>query len=501
MTFRATFLAVVGVTLAGQLVALGFEIAAAARFGTGREADALAFALVLLVTLTGEVVSWVSTLFIPLYIAARASSATSAAALLRRVLGAIVVVTGVGALLLALGAPVAVGVLAPALGSRGVAVLRAAAPLLVLIPLAGLFAATLQAHGRFVAAGLRQLTWYGGGLVGVLALAAALGAVAAPLGMLVGTAVFAAALGVCARGLAGGRGAPGGGPSLGRLGALLVPLALLSASNALNVAVERALAARLPEGSLAALTYAYRLLHFPLALLVVNATAMLLPTLAGHAVRGDGDAVGALTRRALRITLVFTVPLAALAIALAEPLTRVLLERGAFTSASTTATATAIAWYAPGVVAMAAVQVLFRAYQALHALWRLAWTVGTGTAVNLVLMPVLTGLLGFRGLPLASSISGFVLVMVMLLGLRGRTLGLGGAMVTRATAVVVGAGGAAGAAAWLARELAGGAAAPGLVAGFAAGVAVYAGVLAALAPAEARAALAVVAPAGYGRTE
>src|SRR5438477_11397284 len=114
MAFRATFLAVVGVTLAGHLVALGFEIAAAARFGTGREADALAFALTLLVTLTAEVVSWIATLFVPLYVAARAASAARAAVLLRRSIGAVVVVTGAFALLLGGSAPAVLATLAPA---------------------------------------------------------------------------------------------------------------------------------------------------------------------------------------------------------------------------------------------------------------------------------------------------------------------------------------------------------------------------------------------------
>src|ERR1051325_4456613 len=92
MAFRATFLAVVGVTLAGHVVGLGFEIAAAARFGTGREADALAFALTLLATVTAEVVTWITTVFLPLYVAARAASATSASALFRRILAALIVV-------------------------------------------------------------------------------------------------------------------------------------------------------------------------------------------------------------------------------------------------------------------------------------------------------------------------------------------------------------------------------------------------------------------------
>jgi putative peptidoglycan lipid II flippase len=494
MALRATFLAVVGVTLLGHLLALAFEIVAAARFGTGADADALAFALVLVVMITAEVSGWVSTLVVPLYVEARTARPAAAAAFLRRVLAAVVAVGGAAALALAAGAPALVGLLAPTLGARGAAVLRAFAPLLLVVPLGGLFAAALHAHGRFVAPSLRPLAWYGGGLGGVLLLADRLGAMSAPLGMVAGTLVFALVLAGAALALTRDADARAGGPALARLAALLLPLVLLSAAAAANVAVERALAARLPAGSLAALTYAYRLLHFPLMLFVVNASAMLLPALAGHAARGEDAAVAALGRRALRIAVVFAVPLAALAMALAEPLTRVLLERGAFTAVSTEATATAIVWYAPGVVATALVQVLFRAYQALHALWPLAWAAGATILVNLAMMPALTALLGFRGLALAASLAGYVGVTLMLLGLRARAPEIARALATRSTVAVLAAGVAAGGAAWVAGGMMS-AQTAALLGGVVVGAGVYAAALAMLAPAEARAALAVLAPA------
>ena len=500
MAFRATLLVVVGVTLVGQLLALGFEMAAAARFGTGLEADALAFALTLVFVLTTEVVGWVSTIFVPLYVEARATNESAASGLLRRVLAALVIVLGVAALVFAFSAAPIVELLAPSLGARGVTVVRAFTPLIALLPLAGLFAAALHARGRFVAASLRQLAWYGGGLVGIVAFGTALGAAAAPLGMLAGVAAFTALLAVAALRDTRAPGQGGDGPTLAVLAHRLVPLAVLSACVALNVVVERALAARLPPGSLAALTYAYRLVNFPLALFVVNATAMLLPVLAGHAVRGEASALDALAHRALRLTVIFSIPFAALAAALAEPLTQLLLERGAFTPAATAATATAIAWYAPGVVALALTQVLFRAFQALHALWHLAWTVGAGLLLNVLLMPLLTALFGFRGLPLASSISAFVAVALMLVAVRDRVPALGGALASRATVAMVIAGVAGGVVAAVARDYGGHGAAPRLIIGGVAGIAVYVGVLVALAPAEARAALASLVPAWTGRS-
>jgi putative peptidoglycan lipid II flippase len=468
-------------------------MAVAARFGTGAAADTLAFALVLVLSLTTEVSGWVSTLVVPLYVEARATSAAAAAAFLRRMLLALMMLVVLGAMAFGAAAPAIASLLAPTLGAAGTAMLRAFAPLIVLAPLATLFSAALQANDRFVGAAARQIAWYGGGLAAIVLVAPTLGPLAAPLGMLAGMALFTALLaGGALRLTAGG---DAGGPALRRAAALLAPLVVLSACSALHVAVERALAARLPEGSLAALTYAYRLLHFPLALFVVNAGAMLLPALSAHAASGRDEAAGALMGRAIRVALVFAVPLAALTMALAQPLTTVVLERGAFTTSSTALTATAIAWYAPAAIALAIMQLLYRVYQARQALWSLAWRAGTATAMSIVLMTVCSAGLGLRGLPLGISLATFAGAALMLRGLPGLAL-LPGA---RALAGLGLAGVAAFAAAWFARSAFVDGAALALVGGGAAGLAAYAGVLFAVAPSEARTVLAVLAPAVSGR--
>ena len=204
------------------------------------------------------------------------------------------------------------------------------------------------------------------------------------------------------------------------VGTSLLPLVLASLVGMGAVAVERGIAARLAEGSLAALTYAFRIMAVPVNLFVLNASIVLLPALSLSAARGDDRALGALLQRALRLALVFTVPLAALGIPLAEPGIRILLERGAFTAESTRATATALAWYLPAIVGMAGVHVMTRAFQALREFRRFAAVTIAVMAFNIALMPTLTALLGFRGLPLAASVTWTALFAAMVWSLRAR---------------------------------------------------------------------------------
>lgn len=477
---RQVFAALVGITLAGQLAAVGYEILVARQFGTGLEADALALALILVIAMANEIVAWISALFIPHYLDARMREGTAAArGFFRASLALVVAGTAVLALVFLVGAPALAELLAPtpAVRRESAHLLRLFAPVLVLLPASTLLAGVLQAGGRFIVASLRQLCWYGAALASVLALGGHLGASAVPAGMVLGLAVFAAALALAIRGdeRAGAREPVP--PRIRRVLALLVPLALASASNYVNILVERGLAARLPEGSLAALTYASRLLSFPLSLFLLNATTMLFPALALHAARDDRAELTTLVRHALRLTLVFTMPLAVLAITLAEPAIAVLLEHGAFTAESTRLTAAALAWYAPGIVGMAGVQILSRAYQALHEVPRMVVTGIAVTALNIALMVILTALLGFTGLPLATSASGLALFLTMLLAIRPRLPGLGiGAVVGSAGRALL-AGTAAAGCVFLLRSVAGGSGLARLASGSLAGLLAYALVL------------------------
>jgi putative peptidoglycan lipid II flippase len=424
-------------------------------------------------------------LFVPSYLDVGARAGVAAAArFYRHVFWALAVVTSAAALLLAWAAPSVLRILAPHVpGPLGVTLLRSFSPLIVLLPLAALLAAMLQANERFVIASLRQLFWYGAALLAVAVLPAVLGPVAVPLGMVVGLALFCVVL-VLTTPVSTGTGDPAAlGPWFARMAAALPPIVLGSAFNYLNVAFERSIAARLPEGSLASLTYAFRLLNFPVSLVLLNATSLLFPSLARHAAAGDAEAFAGLLRRALRLAVIFGAPLAALAMALAEPAIRLVLEQGAFTAESTERTATALVWYGPSVVGIAGTHVLARAYYALHALPTLAAIGIAVIGLNVVMMPLFTVALGMRGLPLAFSTSSLVVFFVLLVVLSRRLPTLRAAALVGWMAKPVAAAAVAAAGAVLVMPYAGSGPMP-LVAGIVVGVGLYTLALYAASPAD-----------------
>lgn len=498
---RRVFGALVIAALAGLMAMLGYEIVVAGRFGTRVEADALALALTLVIAIGNELVVWVSTLFIPNYVDVRAQAGAAAAGrLLRVVLTVLTAGTAALAVAVVLAAAPLVSFLAPGLpADLAVALVVLFAPIIVLLPVGTVAAGVLQIDGRFVAPGLRQLFWYGAALIALVAVPRAAGVVVVPVGMTIGLLFFGVLLLVASRRalLHVGDTTPLR-PWLARMGAALLPLAVASAANYVNIAYERSIAARLAEGSLAALTYAFRLLNFPLTLVVANATTMLFPPLAEQAARRDEAAFATLVGRALRMAIVFAAPLAALALALAGPVIHVLLERGAFTANSTRLTATALAWYAPGVIGMAGTQVLARAYQALHAVRTMVVIGLVIIALNLVMMPAFTMVLGLRGLALAISISGLGLPVLMLAVLDRRLPSIeAGALLRWALRPVLASVIAALVAATV--SAATGETWPGLVAGATSGCVAYAALLFVLAPEDARLVLALFVPSAAAR--
>lgn len=171
----------------------------------------------------------------------------------------------------------------------------------------------------------------------------------------------------------------------------------------------------LQRGAAAALFYGERLYQFPVGVLGLAVAAAIFPLLSRHAARGDREKLGADLTLGLHLVLFLSVPAGVGLIMLAEPLTRLLFERGRFTTDDTMRTAWTIACYAIGVWAFCALPVIVRGYYALGnytAPAKIAvYVVGLNLTLNLLLIWTP---LHEAGLALATSISAGVQVLVLL---------------------------------------------------------------------------------------
>ena len=171
----------------------------------------------------------------------------------------------------------------------------------------------------------------------------------------------------------------------------------------------------LTQGAAAAIYYGERLYHFPLGVLGLAVAAAIFPLLSRHAARGDRAKLGTDLTLGLRLVICLGVPAGVGLIMLAGPLTKLLFERGEFTSADTVRAARMITWYATGVWAYCALPVLIRGFYALGDCGTPAKIAACVVGLNLALNLSLIWPLAEAGLAVATSISAAVQVLVLIL--------------------------------------------------------------------------------------
>lgn len=134
----------------------------------------------------------------------------------------------------------------------------------------------------------------------------------------------------------------------------------------LNFWVNTRLASFMPEGSVTGITFAFVLMLMPQAAIAQSIATAAMPTLAAQYARGQLAEVRGSLAGILRGILLLSMPAAVGLMLLRVPVVQVLLERGAFTARSTELVAWGLLWYAAGLVGHSVMEVLARAFYALH---------------------------------------------------------------------------------------------------------------------------------------
>jgi putative peptidoglycan lipid II flippase len=199
------------------------------------------------------------------------------------------------------------------------------------------------------------------------------------------------------------------------------PRVLGLAAVQLNFWINTVLASTLPEGSLSALNYAWLLMLLPQGVIAQGIATAAFPTFAALEARGQYRELRRMLSSTLRGIVFLTIPAMAGLIIWRVPLIRMLLERGEFTAYSTELTAHALLFYGWGLLGHSMVEVVSRAFYALHDT-RTPVAIGIGAMlVNALLSLLLRPLLAHGGLALANTIA-TILETVLLLWLLSRRL-------------------------------------------------------------------------------
>lgn len=118
----------------------------------------------------------------------------------------------------------------------------------------------------------------------------------------------------------------------------------------------------LAPGAASAIYYGERLYQFPVGMLGIAVATVIFPLLARHAARGEHHRIGEDLTAGLRLVFFFGLPASAGMVLLAEPISRLMLERGEFTASDALRTARMISCYGAGSWAYCAIPVIVRGF-------------------------------------------------------------------------------------------------------------------------------------------
>jgi putative peptidoglycan lipid II flippase len=213
-------------------------------------------------------------------------------------------------------------------------------------------------------------------------------------------------------------------PGTRRIAKLMAPATLGVAAVQVNVVVNSSFASLISDGALSYLSYAFRLMQLPIGVFGVAVGTTALTHLSRDAARRDWDSLRATLRRGLRMVLFLTVPSTVGLALLGVPIIRLIFQHGRFSSHATLATAHALAGYAIGLVAYAAIKVLAPAFYALGRTRVPVLASVMAVAANLIWNILTFRRFGHVGLAVGTSIAALVNFTVLAVAFQVQLRGL-----------------------------------------------------------------------------
>jgi putative peptidoglycan lipid II flippase len=203
----------------------------------------------------------------------------------------------------------------------------------------------------------------------------------------------------------------------------------------LNFLVNTIIAMSQVEGSVSAITTAFILMLMPEMIIAQSIAIASLPSFSAQVELGKLDDMRVSLAATLRGVLLLAIPATLGLILLREPLIRFLYQNSVFTAQSTQMVAWGLLWYTAGLVGHSVVEIISRAFYALHDTRTPVIVGATAMGINLgfsFLFSWLFGQIGWLplgGLALANSLATFLEMIVLILIMRKRLNGLEGGSV------------------------------------------------------------------------
>lgn len=199
---------------------------------------------------------------------------------------------------------------------------------------------------------------------------------------------------------------------------LIGPVIVGVAVNQINTLVDRTLASTLSEGSISALNYANKLNTFVMALFITSIGSVIYPKLSKLSTSENKKEFTESVTKSINSAILLVMPISIGAIILANPIVKILFERGVFDSRATYMTSSALIMYSLGMVAIGLREILDKIFFSLKDTKTPMINGMITMGMNIILNFILIKSLGLRGLALSTSISAIVCIFLLFKSLK-----------------------------------------------------------------------------------
>jgi putative peptidoglycan lipid II flippase len=325
----------------------------------------------------------------------------------------------------------------PAKEALTIALTRLMLPSAVLFGLSGLVMGILNSHQKFFIPALTPAMYQLGMIFGVTVLAPSMGIYGLAWGVLVGAALhlilqlpllikqkasYTPSLNLDS-------------PDVREVARLMGPRVFGVAVVQLNFWINIRLASGMPEGSVTAVQIAFSLMLMPLAAIAQSIATAALPTFATQVAKNKLNEMRESLAASLRGILLLSIPASIGLIMLPRPIVALFYQRGEFTAHSTNLVAWALLFYGIGFVGHAMVEILARAFYALHDTKTPVMIGITAMSLNILFSYIFSALfirqgwMPHGGLALANSLATALEMVGLILIMRKRLDGLNGKLI------------------------------------------------------------------------
>jgi putative peptidoglycan lipid II flippase len=192
---------------------------------------------------------------------------------------------------------------------------------------------------------------------------------------------------------------------------LMLPVTIALGLINLSLVINLRFGTLVSEQAPAAIDKAFRIYQLPQGLFSISIATILFPTLARFAARGARDDLRRTMGNGVRQIALLLIPSAVLMAVLAEPITRLVFERGAFDAQATDLTSTALVWWSISLPFQGISLLFSRTFFSLQRPWATTALAGLNLVVNIIVSAALYQELEIAGIVLGT-VAGTVVMCV-----------------------------------------------------------------------------------------